>query len=524
MYGVKLDEILTRTLAEENFLAIEREERRAVVENLKTKISSLYQHVLKNVEVIEQKFTDSKNMSFVDAQVYEEISSMLNEIVTKGRRAVVDSEAVDDPSNAKTYSEFMNKLIQVTFSIDAKVTTILEEAHEKAVNELKKRELEEEEKIKLEAIKHEQQEQKRFQEQKARERDIIPSEKEISADHKNKLSTESTKDISKGNEVSSQKLLQFISTNTLEEYTTLQEHLSTVQASYKEFISDSTQTKYKFDLQKAVNTPINALSAHSPSQLNDKILRLVKLLSGGNVEVGGKRVNCKNHPSAMIYCKDLVAKKLVMQGAQQVSSNPQSAFLYAAVMVGIWSAFPDVGQLILAHFHRSYPYLVPYYMPQVEGQSNNDFHKALGYSVNNDKIEDEDHFLKKFSGTVQLYAAVVTSKGATTSDHPHGIDKGWTWLARTLNLKPYPSITATMLYEFIKVAGHLLMKQYGKQFQKLLLMLFKDFIPAMDEVTPAKKKAPVQRFKDFLDECVKTQKIAVPKGYLTERWWQSGHF
>jgi nucleoporin GLE1 len=225
-----------------------------------------------------------------------------------------------------------------------------------------------------------------------------------------------------------------------------------------------------------------------------------------------------------VFCKDLVAKKLVMQGAQQVSSNPQSAFLYAAVIVGIWTAFPDVGKLILAHFHRSYPYLVPYYMPQVEDQSNNDYHKALGYSVNNDKIEDENHFLKKFSGTVQLYAAVVSSKGAATPDHPHGIDKGWTWLARTLNLKPHPSVTATMLFEFIKVAGHLLMERYRKQFQKLLVMLYKDFIPAMDKVTPLEKQGPMQRFKDFLNECVKTQKIPMPKGYLTERWWQSGHF
>ena len=213
-----------------------------------------------------------------------------------------------------------------------------------------------------------------------------------------------------------------------------------------------------------------------------------------------------------------------MQGAQQVSFNPESAFLYAAVIVGIWKEFPDVGTLILAHFHRSFPYVVPYYIPQVEGQSNNDYYKALGYSVSNDKIEDDNHFLKKFAGTVQLYAAVVTSKGATAPNHPYGIEHGWTWLARTLNLKPHPSVTATMLCEFIKVAGHLLMEKYRKQFQKLLLVLFKSYVPAIDKVTPPEKKGPVQRFKVFLDECVKTQKIAVPKGYLTERWWNSGHF
>ena len=300
MYGVKLDEILTRTLVEENFLAIEREEKRAVVENLKKKLSSLYQQVLKNIDITEQKFTDSKHMSFVDAQVHEKISAMLNEICRKARYVVVASEAVDEPSNAKKYFEIMSNLMQATFSIDAKVTKILKEAEETAMNALKDKELEEAEKIKLEAIK--QQEQQRLLEQKAREikKDVKPPEKEFSAENENKLSTESTKIISKENEESSKKLSQFISANTLKEYTTLQEHLSTVQASYKDFISNSTHTKYRFDLQKAVSTPINALSAHSPSHLNDKILRLVTLLSGSNVEVGGKKVNCKNHSSAMV--------------------------------------------------------------------------------------------------------------------------------------------------------------------------------------------------------------------------------
>ena len=74
----------------------------------------------------------------------------------------------------------------------------------------------------------------------------------------------------------------------------------TVQASYKDFNSDSTNTNYRFDLQKAVNTPINAICAHSPSHLNDKILRLVTLLFGSDVKVGGKKVNCKNHSSATV--------------------------------------------------------------------------------------------------------------------------------------------------------------------------------------------------------------------------------
>ena len=184
-----------------------------MVENLKKKLSSLYQQVLKHIDITEQKFTDSEHMSFVDAQVHEKISAMLNEICRKARHIVVASEAVDEPSHAKKYCEIMSNLMQATFSIDAKVTKILKEAEETAMNALKKRELEEAKKIKLEAMKQQQ----RLQEQKAREikNNIKPCEKELSEENENKLSTESTKIISKENEASSQKLLQFISTNTL---------------------------------------------------------------------------------------------------------------------------------------------------------------------------------------------------------------------------------------------------------------------------------------------------------------------
>lgn len=46
-----------------------------------------------------------------------------------------------------------------------------------------------------------------------------------------------------------------------------------------------------------------------------------------------------------------------------------------------------------------------------------------------------------------------------------------------LNLEPYPDISATVLYDFLAVAGHALMKVYGKQFQKLLYTLCHDYYP-----------------------------------------------
>lgn len=58
-----------------------------------------------------------------------------------------------------------------------------------------------------------------------------------------------------------------------------------------------------------------------------------------------------------------------------MSSKPDAAFSIAAVLVSLWVDFPDFGQLTVACFQNSCPYLAPVFMPQVEGQSAEDYHK-----------------------------------------------------------------------------------------------------------------------------------------------------
>ena len=59
---------------------------------------------------------------------------------------------------------------------------------------------------------------------------------------------------------------------------------------------------------------------------------------------------------------------------EQVSSNHELTFVMAAVAVGVWCEHPDLGELLLAHFHIKCPYLVPYYQLQREGQSSMDYY------------------------------------------------------------------------------------------------------------------------------------------------------
>eukprot|EP00118_Oscarella_pearsei_P005791 m.26583 g.26583 ORF g.26583 m.26583 type:complete len:706 (+) comp29407_c0_seq9:18-2135(+) len=286
---------------------------------------------------------------------------------------------------------------------------------------------------------------------------------------------------------------------------------------------DAQSKQQKYDLQKAVSHPVNAISPQSAAHLRDKVTRLSNLLKGVDVEIAGKRINARSHENGQLFCLDYVAKKLVLQGSQQVSSNHESAFALAAVVVGLWEEFPRLGELILAHFHATCPYTVPFYIPKYKDQSSTEYYKGLGYQVNDSDgtIESDDKYEKRMSGIIRLYAAIIQSSPARGEGkaHPYGLEHGWTWLAQLANLPPRPNITATILFDFLEVAGHCLLKKYKKQFQKLLSLICKELYPKIESVTPKDQQGPVIRLKLYLETCIKSGRIAEPKGYLSPTFW-----
>jgi nucleoporin GLE1 len=67
-----------------------------------------------------------------------------------------------------------------------------------------------------------------------------------------------------------------------------------------------------YSLQKAVNTPVNAISPASAHHLRDKLVKLSKLISGQPVELGRGHVVASAHPEGIAFCKNLLAKKFVV--------------------------------------------------------------------------------------------------------------------------------------------------------------------------------------------------------------------
>lgn len=278
----------------------------------------------------------------------------------------------------------------------------------------------------------------------------------------------------------------FVSKENLRWYAELQQFLDNYENSFKAITEDPNLKKFKFACQKAVNIPLNAISAVSSQHLQDKYQRLANLLMGKNVEAGGTVVCAAQHPQGIAFCTNLLAKKFVLQGDLIVSSKPEAAFYFATVLTALWVDFPDFGKLVLAHFHREMPYLVPMYPLMLEGQSDKDYYVSLGYHYTDGVIEKHDKFLKRMTGIMRLYSAVMITRLKRNQQdrrHPHGMANGWRWLAAMMNLEPRVDITATVIFEFLEVIGSSMLSTYGKQFQKLLTYFLNVYMPMIQKVS-----------------------------------------
>ncbi len=132
-----------------------------------------------------------------------------------------------------------------------------------------------------------------------------------------------------------------------------------------------------------------------------------------------------------------------LQGGNVVSGPSESAYPIASIIVALWQKFPDFGQLLLSQFHIECHYLIPIYLPEVEGQDKVDHLKSLGYRFNDEnQIEDESIYLKRVSGFGRLYFAIMITKSRRniSDPNPFTIEDGWMWLCNILNMGNFHSI------------------------------------------------------------------------------------
>ncbi|KAJ2953421.1 hypothetical protein O0L34_g1010 [Tuta absoluta] len=311
----------------------------------------------------------------------------------------------------------------------------------------------------------------------------------------------------------------FYSAKNYEYYLELHKYLDEYESRYKDLLENVNMKKFRFDCQKAVNTPVNALSSVSGSHIRDKFEKLSKLLRGERVQVLDIFVRVTQHPQGLFYVTALLAKKIVKQGDLLISSNPEAAFPLAAVTVALWAQFPEFGKLLEAYFHRHCPYLVPMFLPQKEGQTDKEFYVSRGYTYNDEGVvEKQDKFLKRMSGIFRLRCAIWIAKTPRflNASNPHGLRYGWQWLASFINLRPEPDISATLLHDFFNVCGSEFLKHYGRQFLKIIKLISTDYLAILQNIDEG---GPKTRLEVFLQTVLNTGHIPPPSGLLAPNTW-----
>ncbi|XP_055456628.1 mRNA export factor GLE1 isoform X1 [Psammomys obesus] len=314
--------------------------------------------------------------------------------------------------------------------------------------------------------------------------------------------------------------------STLQWYQQLQDASAKCVLAFEGLTSskDSQAKKIKMDLQKAATIPVSQISTIAGSKLKEVFEKIHSLLSGKPVQSGGHSVSVTLNPQGLDFVQYKLAEKFVKQGEEEVAAHHEAAFPIAVVASGIWKLHPKVGDLILAHLHKKCPYSVPFYPAFKEGMALEDYQRMLGYQVTDSKVEQQDNFLKRMSGMIRLYAAIIQLQwpyGNRQQAHPHGLNHGWRWLAQILNMEPLSDVTATLLFDFLEVCGNALMKQYQVQFWKVILLIKEDYFPRIEAITSSGQMGSFIRLKQFLEKCLQRREIPVPKGFLTSSFWRS---
>lgn len=266
--------------------------------------------------------------------------------------------------------------------------------------------------------------------------------------------------------------------------------------SVKPLQTDESMKKYRFACQKAINIPLNAISAVSSQHLQDKFERIFNFLNGQPLKTADGQVSANDHPLGRIYCLLLTAKRFVNQGETAISSNPQAAFPVASVVVSLWKLVPDFGKLFLAYIFKESPFLVP--LP--------------GKSV------EEYNDLKRQAGITRLYAAVMITNGrrAEGPEHPFSVEHAWRWLVDFSSIEPLPDISATLILEMLQTLGFSMCRAYGRQFTKLLLHIQHYYFAKLAQVDEGGPRTRLEMlFMNYLNQ----NQIPEPQGILPPSFW-----
>lgn len=303
----------------------------------------------------------------------------------------------------------------------------------------------------------------------------------------------------------------------LENHLAVQEYLKKIENCYSSFLCDDNFKPLRQELIKSINTPVNSISSVSPWHMKDKFEKLDALLKCKTVKTGNSTVTANSHPEALIFCKDTLAKKIINIGEQVVSVKTETGFEVASIVTELWKTHPDFGILLYARFKQKCPCLIPYNAAKTDEETDEEYYKSLCYNYTNGVVEKQDKYVKRMTGIVRLFAAIIVTE--SKSGKALSISQAWMLIAATVNLVPQLDVTAIFLHEILIITGYELKQAYGRQFIKMLEYINTNYMKKIDEVTPVGCGGPVQRLKTFINKFIQVGYIEKPKGIIPYNFW-----
>ena len=263
------------------------------MEALRLRLLKQEQQTKKELQQLEASCISVKETALKIQQTFQEckfqshLSTSVSEIISEAEKVLKVSQnnlhsAHENGRVTEGIATIMQDCSGLIHSLLQKAKNLVNEANTKAAKDEAERQAKEEAKAKEEEEKK-QQVLKASQEKKAIQ----------SSTSAGQTGVQPKSGISKD-------LASCISASAWKGYSRLASYKSDVVKEAEPLNTDKTLKQFKFDLHKAVTTPINAISDQSPSHLLDKIQRLARLLSGQPVQIGGKQISIAKHPAAKV--------------------------------------------------------------------------------------------------------------------------------------------------------------------------------------------------------------------------------
>jgi len=303
----------------------------------------------------------------------------------------------------------------------------------------------------------------------------------------------------------------------LENHLIIQKYLQKIENGYSSFLCNDNLKTLRQELVKAINTPVNSISSVSSWHMKDKFEKLDALLKCKTVKTGNSTVTASSHQDALIFCKDTLAKKIINIGEQVASVKTETAFEVASIVTELWKIHPDFGILLYARFKQKCPCLIPYNAEKTNEETDEEYYKSLCYNYTNGVVEKQDKYVKRMTGIIRLFAAIIVTE--SKSGKALGIGQAWMLIAATVNLVPQLDITAIFLHEILMITGYSLKQTYGRQLIKMLEYINTNYMKKIEEVTPIGCGGPVQRLKSFISKVIQVGYVEKPKGVIPHNFW-----